>query len=233
MSNNIAEAIAAKNEVIAAQGTSLDTVLTALEGKAEGSGTDYFKQRLAGTMTKYSDNESELIGEDAFSHQRQLTTVNMPKVKDIAPRAFYDCSKLTAISFPVLVRVGYNTFRNCSSLTEFISPATFNSRLDISAFEGCSALIKADFRHINSLGISNYSLACTNLVTLIIRNTDFVPSVGNAAFGAATTMMNKGEGYIYVPQSMVEAYKAATGWSKFAGQIRAIEDYPEITGGAE
>lgn len=39
MSNNIAEAIASKNEVIAAQGTSLDTVLTALEGKAAGSGS--------------------------------------------------------------------------------------------------------------------------------------------------------------------------------------------------
>lgn len=39
MSNNIAEAIAAKNEVITAQGTSLDTVLSALEGKAAGSGS--------------------------------------------------------------------------------------------------------------------------------------------------------------------------------------------------
>lgn len=40
MSNNIAEAITAKNEVIAQQGTSLDAVLTALEGKAAGSGSD-------------------------------------------------------------------------------------------------------------------------------------------------------------------------------------------------
>ena len=39
MSNNIAEAIASKNEVISAQGTSLDTVLSALEGKAAGSGS--------------------------------------------------------------------------------------------------------------------------------------------------------------------------------------------------
>lgn len=36
MSENIAEAITAKNEVIAEQGTSLDAVLTALEGKAAG-----------------------------------------------------------------------------------------------------------------------------------------------------------------------------------------------------
>lgn len=39
MSNNIAEAIASKNEVISAQGASLDAVLTALEGKAAGSGS--------------------------------------------------------------------------------------------------------------------------------------------------------------------------------------------------
>ncbi len=39
MSNNIAEAIAAKNEVIAEQSDSLDTVLSALEGKAAGSGS--------------------------------------------------------------------------------------------------------------------------------------------------------------------------------------------------
>lgn len=39
MSNNIAEAIVSKNEVISAQGASLDAVLTALEGKAAGSGS--------------------------------------------------------------------------------------------------------------------------------------------------------------------------------------------------
>ena len=36
----------------------------------------------------------------------------------------------------------------------------------------------------------------------------------------------------YVPTSLVEAYKSATNWSACAEQIRAIEDYPEITGGA-
>lgn len=43
MSSNIAEAIASKNEVISAQGTSLDAVLSALNGKAAqsgGGGTD-------------------------------------------------------------------------------------------------------------------------------------------------------------------------------------------------
>ena len=38
-------------------------------------------------------------------------------------------------------------------------------------------------------------------------------------------------GYIYVPRALVNSYKAATNWSTFASQIRAIEDYPDITGG--
>jgi len=36
----------------------------------------------------------------------------------------------------------------------------------------------------------------------------------------------------YVPASLVEAYKSATNWSTYAERILAIEDYPEITGGA-
>jgi hypothetical protein len=41
-----------------------------------------------------------------------------------------------------------------------------------------------------------------------------------------------GTGYIYVPATLVDTYKAGTNWSTHADQIRAIEDYPEITGGA-
>jgi hypothetical protein len=46
------------------------------------------------------------------------------------------------------------------------------------------------------------------------------------------TKIANGEGYIYVPASMVDSYKSASNWSTYAAQIRAIEDYPEITGGA-
>ena len=36
------------------------------------------------------------------------------------------------------------------------------------------------------------------------------------------------DGYIYVSKALIEDYKVATNWSKFAEQFRAIEDYPEI-----
>lgn len=197
-----------------------------------GASTDYFKQRLAASMTEYVDNESTKAGPYSFAEQAQLTTVSMPEVTDIWQYCFLDCNKLTSIYFPKLVLLRYQAFRNCSSLTEFVSGGSFNSRIDSSTFEGCTSLTKADFKHIDSQqGFSYYSLACANLVTLIIRNTDAVPPTSSTIFGAKTTKMNKGEGYIYVPASMVDAYKAATNWSSFADQIRAIEDYPDITGG--
>ncbi len=203
----------------------------AVDGIQAGASTDYFKQRLAASMTEYVDNESTKAGPYSFAEQAQLTTVSMPEVTDIWEYCFLDCTKLTSIYFPKLVLLRYQAFRNCSSLTEFVSGGSFNSRIDSSTFEGCTSLTKADFKHINDQGFGNYSLACANLVTLIIRNTDAVPPTSSKIFGGNTTKMNKGEGYIYVPASMVDAYKVATNWSKYADQIRAIEDYPDITGG--
>lgn len=202
----------------------------AVDGIQAGASTDYFKKHLACSMTEYTDNESTKAGPYSFAEQAQLTTVSMPEVTDIWHHCFLDCVKLTSIYFPKLVRLQYNAFRNCSSLTEFVSGESFDSRIDSSTFEGCTSLTKADFKHINNQGFDYYSLACANLVTLIIRNIDAVPPISSTTFGANTTKMNKGEGYIYVPASMVAAYKAATNWSKYADQIRAIEDYPGITG---
>ena len=43
------------------------------------------------------------------------------------------------------------------------------------------------------------------------------------------TMIANGTGYIYVPAELVETYKTTSNWETYADQIRAIEDYPEIT----
>ena len=49
----------------------------------------------------------------------------------------------------------------------------------------------------------------------------------------SNTPIASGTGYIYVPSVLIEQYKVATNWVVYAAQIRAIEDYPEITGGAK
>ena len=39
------------------------------------------------------------------------------------------------------------------------------------------------------------------------------------------TPIASGTGYIYVPAVLIDSYKAATNWSTYAAQFRALEDY--------
>ena len=51
-----------------------------------------------------------------------------------------------------------------------------------------------------------------------------------------STPIKSGNGYIYVPFALIEQYKAATNWSTYAAQFRALEDYTvdgTITGGLD
>lgn len=186
---------------------------------------DLMLKRLTDTMTEYSSDEVTDVIAHGFSYQTNLESVSLPNCKTLQTGAFCGCTNLSQLDLSNLVSIpGTNVFRDCSSLTEFITTEKFNSRLDASVFEGCSGLVKADFYHITSLGIGGYALACKNLKTLIIRNTDFVPPIVSTIFGASTTAMNTGEGRIYVPGTMVDAYKADTNWSTYADQIFSIEE---------
>ena len=80
----------------------------------------------------------------------------------------------------------------------------------------------------NMMTIQSYAFYnCTVLETVII-GTNAVATLKNVnCFN--NTPIAKGTGYIYVPAGLVDAYKTANNWSNYASQIRAIEDYPDIT----
>ena len=226
----VADAIRAKGGTDA-QLTFPDGFVSAVQAITTGGG-DLLAARVTNTLTTYSNATITRVTDCGFADCTALVSVDLPAVTHIKSQGFARCTNLESINFPMLVSIGNNCFRNCAKLTEFVTGSHFDSRIDQSTFEGCKALTKVDFHHVNKQGFNGYSMACANLITLVIRNVDAVPPMTTTyTFGAATTKMNKGEGYIYVPATMVAAYKAATNWAKFADQIRAIEDYPGITGG--
>lgn len=187
---------------------------------------DLMAARLMNTMTEYSNNEITSVINYGFAYQTNLTKVRLENCKTINMYGFIS-SGISELYLPNLASIGLGAFRSCKNLKEFITNEKFNSRLDAQTFESCDGLIKADFYHISNLGIGGYALSCANLVTLIIRNMDFVPSLSELAFGGSTTKMNTGEGKIYVPASMVDAYKATANWSNYANQIYSIEELTE------
>ena len=122
--------------------------------------------------------------------------------------------------------IGVYGLAGCTKLTSVVLPAV--RRTDGNSMTGCSELTKADFSNLQTI---RYSTFYNNkkLIALIIRR-HAVTTLDNTTNVFKNTPIASGTGYIYVPSDMVSAYKTATNWSTYANQIRAIEDYPDITG---
>ena len=73
---------------------------------------------------------------------------------------------------------------------------------------------------------------CSNIKTIVLSNPSNVCTLSNASY-LPTQITNTADttSYIYVPQALLTNYKTATNWATFSSKIRAIEDYPDITGG--
>lgn len=98
----------------------------------------------------------------------------------------------------------------------------------LGSFIGCSKLEKIDFDVLEEIKDADF-YQCSALSAVIIRSPAVCTLSDSNAF--KSTPIASGTGYIYVPAALVDSYKAATNWSVYADQIRAIEDYPDICGG--
>ena len=132
------------------------------------------------------------------------------------------CRQLEQISFPNVTSVG--GFQYCEKLEQVNFPKLENVGTQCFWYSG---LKKADFGSLSSIG--NLAFWTTPLETLIIRRETLCTLTDTRALG--NTPISSGSGYVYVPSALVNTYKAATNWTAYSAQIRAIEDYPEITGG--
>lgn len=73
---------------------------------------------------------------------------------------------------------------------------------------------------------SNNKLSFPNIKTLVLRASSI------CSLGSTNTLENSlianGEGYIYVPDNLVNLYKTATNWSTYANQIKPLSELPSI-----
>ena len=205
------------------QGESLTTVANAIRERAgtseplvfpEGFKSaieeipDSFSERLAGTITEYSNDKATYICDSSFAGCNKLVKANMPNVVDMGALAFQSCFELRQVNLDSAKLISLQAFAQNFALPKLRLPSV--ESISDGAFLNCHSLV--------TLTISNESVVCS------LSNTD-------AFMNTPMTGHNGKTGYIYVPRALVNSYKAATNWSTFASQIRAIEDYPDITGG--
>ena len=132
---------------------------------------------------------------DAFGYCRSLSQISLPMCSSIRAAAFAYCSSLSQISLPVCSYIGGAAFGDCYSLTQVSLPLC--SYIGSFTFYKCSSLSRITI---------GYSSVCSLYSTNVFYNTQITSSTGS----------------IYVPASLVDAYKSAENWSVYSNIIYPI-----------
>ena len=179
------------------------------------------------------------IGYSTFGDCSSLLQISLPKCSHIGNYTFYNCKSLSQISLPKCSSIGWDAFRSCSSLVQISLPVC--THIGTYAFYGCSSLSQISLPMCSSIGAfafwSCYSLSqislpkcsyigryafegCRSLSIITIGYSN-VCSLGSSVF--YNTQITSSTGSIYVPASLVNTYKFASGWSQYSTQIFPIE----------
>ena len=164
------------------------------------------------------------VGSEAFYACSSLQTVNLPMCEYVGNIAFYACSSLQSIDLPICSYVGINAFNSCKSLQSIDLPMC--SYVGSEAFHGCSSLQTVNLpmcEYIGNTALYTYN----NTIDAVYIGTSIskVCQAGGAQIFANNVNI-QGGGYfvnkIFVPMSLVDAYKSAQYWSDYASLIYGI-----------
>lgn len=223
--------------------TALPTALTAIEGETFKDcvalaltslpatvlsiGARAFEGCTKVTMNSLPANLTTL-GERAFKNCDLLRLNSMSKgITEIKDETFYQCGRLNTEKMPTsLVRIGARAFTDCTDFDRLVFPSV-TSYVGEDSFKGCTSLFTADFGGSPTLESGAFA-DCTVLSTLVLRG-DTVSDLKSADALSGTRIAN-GQGYIYVPKSLLNSYKMHSEWYQYENQFRAVEDYPYETG---
>ena len=182
-------------------------------------------------------NSASFVYSKAFT-VKQVETVNLPNCLSVGRLAFTDCHSLSQISLPVCSYIGRAAFEACSSLSQVSLPMC--SHIDGVAFQDCISLSQVSLPICSYIGdyafcccysLSQISLpvcsyidygafySCSSLSIITIGYSN-VCSLDSVVF--KNTKITSSTGSIYVPASLVNAYKSAKNWSAYSNRIFAI-----------
>ena len=158
------------------------------------------------------------IGQAAFGRCSSLSQVNLPVCRYIGDYAFNSCP-LIQMDLPVCSSIGDGAFADCSSLNQVSLPVC--EHLHHRVFNGCMNLPQISLPVCRYIGyMCFYSCSSLSIITIGFSNVCYL--YDSEVF--TNTPIASGTGSIYVPVSLVDAYKSAQYWSYFSSQIFPISE---------
>lgn len=130
---------------------------------------------------------------------------------------------ITEISNDTVTKIGSYALAYSTKLTQAIFPNV--TQVLMSSFFACSQLTFAKFSSLTSIG--DYAFCdCRNLKTFINEASSVCTLAQTRAFQNTPIATSTTEGYIYVPDELVDSYKAATNWITYATKIKGLSELP-------
>lgn len=162
----------------------------------------------------------EYIGEVVFYDCSSLTQIDLPMCSSIGTSAFNSCSSLSQVSLPLCSYIGWGGFAYCSSLLQINLPVC--SYINNFAFASCYSLLQLILPVCSYIGDYAFN-SCSSLNSITIGYSSVCSLDGSNAF--YNTQITSSTGSIYVPASLVSAYKSAPNWSYYSA---IIQSYPGL-----
>jgi len=159
------------------------------------------------------------VGINAFADCTRLETVSLPKATTIKGYAFYNCKALHTANLPEVTEMGQDAFANCHVLQTAQLPKL--TAVNKQTFYHCYKLERLELPKVTRIG-KNAFRSCTGLYYLILSGNTVCALEDTEVFHE--TPIAKGWGFIYVPDELVESYKADEKWSVFAERIYPMSE---------
>ena len=178
-----------------------------------------------GALTSVSLPECKSLGDGAWNPEdirgpgtagvfyacSGLNYVDLPKCEHIGGGAFAWCMSLNVVSAPECTYVSKGAFQGCYALSTISLPKC--GYIGSFAFRSCSALNRIELPECSYIGDSAF-VSCSSL-SVIKLGYSGVCSITNRIFEYNIVD-------IYVPSSLVSAYKTASYWSYYSNYIYSI-----------
>ena len=184
------------------------------------------------TITIESGASGINVGTGAFSGLPSSTTFNVDPdaFVSLGSNAFNGTSIWNEVTFTNVTRLDHQVFRG-STISKIKLPSV-ETMAAITNYDGifsyCPNLILVDIgENCTSIGADSFGRYIGtqgNNITVVVRATT-PPSLAGTLIN--TTWVYATVGELYVPDASVDAYKAATNWSRYADIIKPLSGYVE------
>ena len=212
---------------------------TALDGKADKTAVNdglalkadipYVDDRIAemvfGPPIDCSDLLTMYKGDTTLTESPPINAKGCTSLKDV----FKDCSNLKTVGYihcPNATSMR-SMFQGCSSLTTIPSLDTSSVTNMAYMFYHCSSLTTIPPIDTSSVTYVGYMFeGCSVLTSVTFECDDVRPYVATMFY---STPIASGNGYIFVPDNLVQAYRTAEGWLTHASVIYGHSDKESMT----